>query len=343
MVALFGDAAVFQDHDAVGHSYRREAVRNQQREFVLGQLCKLLKYLLFGLRVERGGGFIENENLRVAQVGARQSDLLPLATGEVDAAIKTPSEHLFIAGFEFSHHIVGFALAGRSDDLPQIVRLADPPNGDILARSHVVAHEVLKNHSDLAGVIVEVVFAKIDAVEINRSLGWIIEASKQFDDCRLAFAIFADQRDTLSLVESEIKVPQYQALSAGIGKGHIAKLHAPPHRPRAGETVLLGANGGLQTQKAQQIAQEKRLIRDAGERGEDRLQIETGSGYRPGKELQSSDRYAAAQSFRNNVDISAVISRGTEEGEKRACQEPPARKAHILGKNSIGKPAESFR
>jgi len=165
----------------------------------------LPEYLLFGFGVERGGRFIKNENLGIPQIGARQRDLLPLAAGQVDAAVKAPSEHLFVAGFEFLHHVVRFALSSGRDDLIKILPLSDPPDGDILSRRHIVAHEVLKNYSDLAGVIVEVIFAKIDAVEINGPFRWVVKTRQQFDDRGLALAVLPDQRDTLSLVEGEIE------------------------------------------------------------------------------------------------------------------------------------------
>ena len=50
------------------------------------QLLEALEHLELGARVERGGRLVEDQHLRVAHVGARDGDLLPLAAGEVDAA-----------------------------------------------------------------------------------------------------------------------------------------------------------------------------------------------------------------------------------------------------------------
>ena len=51
----------------------------------------------FAARIEGGGGLVENEQLRVAKVGAGQRQLLPFAAGEIDAAFEAPAQHLVVA------------------------------------------------------------------------------------------------------------------------------------------------------------------------------------------------------------------------------------------------------
>ena len=48
-------------------------------------------------RVERRGGLVEDQQLRVAHVGARDGDLLPLAAGQVDAGAEALADHLVVA------------------------------------------------------------------------------------------------------------------------------------------------------------------------------------------------------------------------------------------------------
>ncbi len=59
-----------------------------------GQFGKAEKDFVFRARIERGSGFVEDEQLGVAHIGAGQSDLLPFAAREVDTAVKTASDHL---------------------------------------------------------------------------------------------------------------------------------------------------------------------------------------------------------------------------------------------------------
>ena len=45
--------------------------------------------------------------------------------------------------------------------------------------------------------IIEVVLAKVHAIQQDLSFGGIVKPGNQFDDCRLALAVFANQRQPL--------------------------------------------------------------------------------------------------------------------------------------------------
>ena len=79
-----------------------------------------------------------------------------------------------------------------------IVSLVDAANGDVLSCSHLEAHEVLKDHTDLAVQVFERVLTQIHTVEQNLSLGWVVEPCDQLHHGGLALAVLADQRDALS-------------------------------------------------------------------------------------------------------------------------------------------------
>ena len=61
-----------------------------------GQFGEALKHLEFAARVERRSGLVEDQHLRVAQVGAGQRDLLPFAAGKIDAAFEAAAQHLLV-------------------------------------------------------------------------------------------------------------------------------------------------------------------------------------------------------------------------------------------------------
>ena len=46
--------------------------------------------------------------------------------------------------------------------------------------------------------IFKVVFAKVDAIEQNLAFGRVVKAGDQFDDGRLALAVFPDQRNAFA-------------------------------------------------------------------------------------------------------------------------------------------------
>jgi hypothetical protein len=65
VAAGFDDVAPFEDVDAVGVEDGRQAVRDEDGDEVAGRhLADGLGDLLFGERIERGGGFVENEEAR---------------------------------------------------------------------------------------------------------------------------------------------------------------------------------------------------------------------------------------------------------------------------------------
>src|SRR5437899_6920283 len=110
MASVLDDPAVFQHYDAVRHSNRRETMRDEERGFSFGKVCEALKDFEFAARVEGRGRLVQDEHLRIAQVGASQCDFLPLSTRKIYSAFEPPSEHLFEAMGEPGDDVVGQAL-----------------------------------------------------------------------------------------------------------------------------------------------------------------------------------------------------------------------------------------
>ena len=87
----------------------------------------------------------------------------------------------------------------------QIIHTLDPPDANVLARSHLVTHEILENYSDLPIQILQVVLAEVDSIQQHLSLNRIVEPGQQLHDCRLSLAVFADQGDTLARPQAEVQ------------------------------------------------------------------------------------------------------------------------------------------
>ena len=66
---------------------RRKTVRDRNHGAPAHQPAERLADRLLGFAVERGGGFIEQQDRRVLQEGARDGDALPLSAGQLDAAV----------------------------------------------------------------------------------------------------------------------------------------------------------------------------------------------------------------------------------------------------------------
>src|SRR3982751_2576378 len=74
----------------------------------------------------------------------------------------------------------------------------DLANADVLIEPHVVAHEVLEDHADLAPQRREVVVPEVDAIQANAAFRWIVQAREQLGQRRLARAVLTNERDALT-------------------------------------------------------------------------------------------------------------------------------------------------
>jgi hypothetical protein len=86
------DPSGFEHDDVVGHPYRGEAVRDEDRGGAdpwpgsCGCVCIPFEDGVLGVRIEAGGGLVKDEQQRVgAHHGSAEGHLLPLTDGELDS------------------------------------------------------------------------------------------------------------------------------------------------------------------------------------------------------------------------------------------------------------------
>lgn len=98
VITFFQNNTIIQQHDLVRVADGGEAVsnRNDSHGVFLQILTEAVLNLGFGGLIEGGGGFVEEENLLLAQEGASESDTLLLATGEVAAGVTNFSVVLLV-------------------------------------------------------------------------------------------------------------------------------------------------------------------------------------------------------------------------------------------------------
>src|ERR1700730_4644148 len=80
---LLLDGAIGQDQDAVGHADGGKPVGNQHCHAVARQLGKALEDLILRAGVQGGGRLVQNQELGIAHISARQGKLLPLPARKV--------------------------------------------------------------------------------------------------------------------------------------------------------------------------------------------------------------------------------------------------------------------
>src|SRR5947209_5745405 len=83
----FGDFAVAQDHDSIGGTDGRDAVRDQHRGPAAHHVRKMLQDALFGYGVYAREGVIEDQDARVAQHRACNGRALFLPAGKSQSAL----------------------------------------------------------------------------------------------------------------------------------------------------------------------------------------------------------------------------------------------------------------
>src|SRR5579871_2320681 len=86
--ALLADLASLEHDDSSGLAHGRKTRRDQEHRAATREIREPGKHLGFRHGVQRGGWFIENQYLRVAQIGPSQCDLLPLAARQIETAFK---------------------------------------------------------------------------------------------------------------------------------------------------------------------------------------------------------------------------------------------------------------
>ena len=87
MRAFFAQAALVEDENAVRMLDGAQAMRDHERCAPFEQAVERLANHEFGFRVHAGGGFIQNQELRIVRERAGEADELPLAHGERRAAL----------------------------------------------------------------------------------------------------------------------------------------------------------------------------------------------------------------------------------------------------------------
>src|SRR5579864_7300983 len=153
----------------------------------------MLKHLALGARVESGRRLVQDQYLRIAQMRASDRYFLPLAAGELHTTLETASQELVITFGQFFNQILCVALHGGRPNLENIARSFNPSHANVFGGRHVIAHEILKDGSDFVPQRVQVVIAKIDAIEENFAFGGVVEPGEKLGERRFSLPIFPDE------------------------------------------------------------------------------------------------------------------------------------------------------
>jgi hypothetical protein len=160
MGAGFDDAAVFHDDDAVGALHGRQAVRDDDGGAADHRRLQRALHQALGLGVERAGRFVEQQQRRIFQQGARDRDALALAAGQAHAAL---AQEGAVALRQALDEFVGGGQFRRGDDF--LVAGAGTAVADVFHRVGREDDGILRHDADRAAQRVQVEVADVDAVE----------------------------------------------------------------------------------------------------------------------------------------------------------------------------------
>ena len=295
-----------------------------------GKLAKALEHLELGARVERRRRLVQDQQLGVAHVGARDRDLLPLAAGEVDAAAEALAEDLVVAVRQPPDDAVGEAPLRRGGDPRAIESRIDAADGDVLARGQVVAHEILEDDADVPAQRLEVVVAQIVAVQHHVALVGIVEAREQLDQRGLAGAVLAHQRQHFAGAQREVEVAHRPALGARVAEADVVEGEALADRLRERQRTGARAYLRLDLEEREEVVEIERLPGDVGKADQETLEQRAQAAERSGEERQVADREFAVQRAQDDVRVGHVI------GDRADRREHAAHRRAADGERAVG-------
>src|SRR5882757_2660766 len=145
VAAVFDDAAVRDRDDAVGPAHGRQAMGDDDHGTAGCDVGHIVLDRPLALVVERAGRFVEHQDARVHDQGARDRDALTLAARKAAATL---ANHGVVALGQVEDELMGAGELGRRDD--PFERHAGVGQRDVVA--HRAAHQdaLLQHHAELA-------------------------------------------------------------------------------------------------------------------------------------------------------------------------------------------------
>src|ERR1035437_522577 len=220
------DGAVLQHDDAVRVLHGGQTVGNDEGRASSDQCPHGFQYKRVRCRIERGGGFIQDENGGIFQKSARNRQPLALAAGEIGAAL---AQHRVVALRQSADEFIGFGGACRSFDLgPRCVGAAI---GNVLGDRQREQKRLLEHQGDLAAQARQPHIAQVLPIDQNPPLGRIENARDQADQRTLSRSSWSHQSNRLARFYGKRNIPQ-DGLPFAIVEADILKLNVAVRGPQ---------------------------------------------------------------------------------------------------------------
>ena len=226
MRSLLHDLTVLHKVDLIGHSRRRQSVRDEDDTLALRQLHHVAVHVVLGKRVERRRWLIEDYHVRLRGKNSRDGDLLRLSAGRnktllVELAAYYCIESLGKASVPavelcvlecFSYFRVVFLALGSSHE-------------NVLRKCHREHLKVLEDRAESVAVHIEVDLVDVDAVHKDLTLRHGVEPHEKLDERRLAGTVVAYDGYLLALTPLEADAVNGRRIRTGVCESHVLKLN----------------------------------------------------------------------------------------------------------------------
>ena len=220
MRPAFDDLSFVEHQNFIGVLHGGKTVRDHQNRLFLRQLFKGELNLMFVLSARKSGCFIQNDDRRVFQNGARQRDALIFAAGEVSAAVSYNGvKPLREASDDFP--ALG-GLGGAQNLLPRGVR---PCGANVFQHRILEQPGILEHKGDLIHQRLLSDLPYIHAAHQNAPFRSVVKARNQLRSRGFAAAGRAHQRDGLSGRNLEGDMIQRFFTGTGMAEGYVFKGH----------------------------------------------------------------------------------------------------------------------
>ena len=216
MRALPDKRAVIQHEDLIGILDGGRALRHQKYGDVRIVGADGLAQTRIRRVVQRRGAVVQNENFRIAHERAGDGQALPLAAGEVLAALRDLGIQPALAGRDKFCR-----LRGLERDLQLGIRCVLLAPAEILRDGPGKQDGLLRHDADLAAQLPGRIVAHVDAVDKDTSIRRVIEAGDEIDERGLSGARAADDTDGLPAPHAEAQAGQRLRSRAAIAQRDI--------------------------------------------------------------------------------------------------------------------------
>ncbi len=225
MLADVVHLALLHDQDGVRFHQRRQTVRDGDDGAPLGDAVDVGVDDGLGLGVERAGGLVEDEDLRVGDQRPGDGEALALAARQVRRALIDLG---LVASGQLLDELFGAGEPGRVDHLVEGgVRFGD---GDVGADGAGEQEVLLQHDAERRAQVGEVVLAHVDAVDLEQARVVGVEPLDQAGDGRLARARAAHDAQRRALRDLERHLLQRGLQRPLVGEQHLGELDVASDR-----------------------------------------------------------------------------------------------------------------